>query len=82
MIKNLKEYKSKKKILLNYNKLYYDKSSPKIDDASYDKLKQELLNYEKSNKIPTEEKKISQIVGFEPSEKFSKVKHSQKCCLK
>ena len=77
MIKNLKEYKSKKKILLNYNKLYYDKSSPKIDDASYDKLKQELLNYEKSNKIPTEEKKISQIVGFEPSEKFSKVKHSE-----
>jgi len=77
MIKNLKEYKSKKKILLNYNKLYYDKNSPKIDDASYDKLKQELLNYEKSNKIPTEEKKISQIVGFEPSEKFSKVKHSE-----
>ena len=77
MIKNLKEYKSKKKILLNYNKLYYDKSSPKIDDASYDKLKQELLNYEKSNKIPTEEKKISQIVGFKPSEKFSKVKHSE-----
>ena len=77
MIKNLKEYKSKKKILLNYNKLYYDKSSPKIDDASYDKLKQELLNYEKRNKIPTEEKKISQIVGFEPSEKFSKVKHSE-----
>ena len=77
MIKNLKEYKSKKKILLNYNKLYYDKSSPKIDDASYDKLKQELLNFEKSNKIPTEEKKISQIVGFEPSEKFSKVKHSE-----
>ena len=77
MIKNLKEYKSKKKILLNYNKLYYDKSSPKIDDASYDKLKQELLNYEKSNKIPTEEKKISQIIGFEPSEKFSKVKHSE-----
>lgn len=77
MIKNLKEYKNKKKILLNFNKLYYDKNSPKIDDASYDKLKQELLNYEKNNKIPIEERKISQIVGFEPSEKFTKVKHSE-----
>ena len=43
MIKNLKEYKKKKKELLDNNKYYYDRSSPKIDDSSYDKLKLELL---------------------------------------
>ena len=39
MIKNLKEYQKKKKKLLEYNKFYYDKSSPKINDSKYDDLK-------------------------------------------
>ena len=33
MIKNSKEYKEKKKILLDINKNYYDLNSPKIYDA-------------------------------------------------
>ena len=78
MIKNLKEYKKKKKELLDHNKYYYDKSLPKIDDSSYDQLKRELLDFEKKNQNLISEKKVSDIVGHEPSKKFSKVKHYEK----
>ena len=33
MIKNLKEYKKKKKIFLDLNKNYYDLNRPVVDDA-------------------------------------------------
>ena len=49
MIKNLKEYKEKKKILLDFNKNYYDLNSPKVDDATYDTLKKDLINFEEKN---------------------------------
>ena len=78
MIKNLKEYKRKKKILLDLNKNYYDFNSPKIDDASYDILKKDLINYEKNNINTIKEDRIKDLVGFKPSEKFSKVKHQEK----
>ena len=48
MIKDINEYKKKKKILIKHNKYYYNHNASKIDDASYDKLKIELLNFEKS----------------------------------
>ena len=75
MIKNFKDYQKKKKDLINHNKYYYDKSSPRIEDANYDMLKRQLIDFEEKNKIPKNEKKISDIVGFEPSKKFTKVKH-------
>ena len=50
MIKDFKEYQNKKKQLIKYNKFYYDKSAPKIDDATYDKLKNELIIFEKKTK--------------------------------
>ena len=75
MIKDFKEYQNKKKQLIKYNKFYYDKSAPKIDDATYDKLKNELIIFEKKNEALIYEKKVSETVGFEPSKKFSKVKH-------
>lgn len=78
MIKDFKEYKNKKKKLANFNKNYYDKSVSLVDDASYDLLKKELLDFEKNNIIPKEENKVSDIVGFAPSKKFSKVKHDEK----
>ena len=77
MIKNFKDYKIKKKQLINHNKYYYDESSPRIDDATYDRLKLDLLNFEKNNQIPKTEKKISDTVGFTPSKKFSKIKHNE-----
>jgi len=78
MIKNLKEYKEKKKILLDLNKNYYDLNSPKIDDASYDNLKEDLISYENNNINIIKKDRIKDLVGFKPSEKFSKVKHQEK----
>ena len=78
MIKNLKEYKEKKKILLDLNKNYYDLNSPKIDDASYDILKEDLINYENNNTDIIKKDRIKDLVGFKPSEKFSKVRHQEK----
>ena len=42
-----KVYKEKIKKLLIHNKHYYEKSSPKISDSDYDKLKNEILELEK-----------------------------------
>ena len=75
MIKNLEEYKKNKKILLEHNKNYYDLNSPKIDDATYDLLKKDLVDFEKKYNKNKLGKKISDIIGFRPSIKFSKVKH-------
>ena len=78
MIKNLKEYKEKKKILLDFNKNYYDLNSPKVDDATYDILKKDLVNFEEKNLNNKDDHEIKNLVGFKPSEKFSKVKHTEK----
>ena len=78
MIKNLKEYKEKKKILLDFNKNYYDLNSPKVDDATYDTLKKDLVNFEEKNLNNIGDHEIKNLVGFKPSEKFSKVKHTEK----
>ena len=78
MIKNLKEYKEKKKILLDFNKNYYDLNSPKVDDATYDTLKKDLVSFEEKNFNIIGDHKIKNLVGFKPSEKFSKVKHTEK----
>ncbi len=78
MIKDLKEYKEKKKILLDLNKNYYDLNLSKIDDASYDILKKDLINFEKKNENIINNDKILNLIGFRPSEKFSKIKHQEK----
>ena len=77
MIKNLKEYKTKKKIFLDLNKNYYDLNKPVVDDASYDTLKKDLINFEENNKDIIGDNKIKNIVGYKPSDKFSKVKHDE-----
>ena len=45
--KILKEFKKKYELLKKYNYHYYEKDDPKIDDGEYDKIKNELLNFEK-----------------------------------
>ena len=77
MIKNLKEYKKKKKIFLDLNKHYYDLNRPVVDDASYDTLKKDLINFEENNKDIIGDNKVKNIVGYKPSDKFSKVKHDE-----
>ena len=43
-----KEYLSKIKKLKEHNQHYYEKSSPKISDAEYDKLKKKIAEFEKT----------------------------------
>jgi len=39
-----KYYNSKIKLINEFNKFYYDKSSPVVTDKEYDELKKELEN--------------------------------------
>jgi len=75
MVKSSKEYKEKLLLLKKYDKFYYELSKPKVSDSDYDKLKKELLKFEEVNK---EFDLVSNKIGFSPSKKFSKVKHTEK----
>ena len=41
------KYRKKIKLLTDYNKNYFDKNNPIVDDSVYDKLKNEILLLEK-----------------------------------
>ena len=43
-----KQYLKKISDLQRHNQAYYDKSAPLITDADYDKLKNDIINYEKN----------------------------------
>ena len=75
MIKFLEDYKNKKKLLSEYDQYYYQFDKPKVSDSKYDNLKFSLLNFEKQN---SQYNFITNKIGFAPSKKFSKVKHSEK----
>ena len=75
MIKTILDYRKKLNLLKRYDKYYYDFSKPEVPDSDYDKLKNELLKFEKNNKELTY---VTNKVGFSPSTKFSKVRHSEK----
>ena len=75
MIKTIEEYQKKLQLLNRYDKFYYNSAKPKISDAEYDLLKKELIVFEKKN---SKFSFVSKKVGFEPSQKFTKVKHAEK----
>jgi len=75
MIKNIKDYEKKLKIFQRHDLLYFEANNPEISDAKYDLLKKELLNFEKNN---SQFNFVTRKIGFAPSKKFSKVKHSEK----
>ena len=72
-IKN--EYLKKIKKINKFNKSYYDKNHPLIDDSEYDLLKKEILNLEKKYDFLDHKDSPSKIVGFKPSKNFKKVHH-------
>ena len=75
MIKTATEYKKKLNLLKKYNQFYYEFDRPEVSDSLYDKLKYELLEFEKVNKSFNF---VSNYIGFAPSKKFSKVRHTEK----
>ncbi len=72
---SLKEYKEKITLIQKLNKAYYQKDKPLVSDAEYDKIKKDILDFEKKNPNIVDINSPSEKVGFAPSEKFSKVKH-------
>ncbi len=75
----IKDYKTKINTLLNYNKYYYQKSSPLVDDKDYDKLKKDIISLEKNfNFLKKYELSPEEKVGYKPSKNFLKSKHRTK----
>ena len=70
-----KIYNQKIKQINKHNKLYYEESSPVIQDNKYDILKKEIIDLE--NKFKFLRKKNSPLnkVGYQPSKNFEKFKH-------
>ena len=69
------EYKKKIKLLINYNKNYYDASKPLVTDKEYDDLKNSILILEDKYSFLISENSPSKIVGFKPSKNFQKIAH-------
>ena len=72
---SLKEYKEKIALIEKLNKAYYHNDKPLVSDAEYDKIKKDILDFEKKNPDIADKNSPTKKVGFAPSEKFSKVKH-------
>ncbi len=71
----VKNYKLKIKNLKKHNKYYYEKDNPKISDAEYDTLKQEIFDLEKNNKYLIDLNLTKNLVGSAPAKRFKKIKH-------
>ena len=70
-----KDYSKKIKLLIKYNKYYYDKSDPLVSDQKFDTLKKEILKLEENHPFLINKNSPSESVGFKPSKIFKKVEH-------
>ncbi len=73
----IKDYLAKVKLIDKYNKSYYDKDAPDISDQKYDELKKTTLELEKKYFFLKKYESIENKIGFKPSTKFNKIKHSK-----
>ena len=71
----IKEHKKKVAEIKKHNKSYFEKDNPKISDAKYDALKNEIINLEKKFSFLKNSSSINSLVGSTPSNKFKKVNH-------
>ena len=70
-----KKYLEKIKKFKDFNKSYYEKSKPKVSDAEFDTLKNEILDLENVYSFLKNSHSPSKTIGFKPSKNFQKVKH-------
>ena len=70
-----KEYLKKISQLQKFNLAYYDKSAPIVADSEYDKLKKDIINFERKYDFLKSPNSPSLIVGFKPSKNFKKKRH-------
>ena len=73
--KTIRIYNNKISKLNEHNRLYFQNSNPKISDAEYDKLKNEILNLEQENPYLKTSNKSNIKVGYTPSKNFEKYEH-------
>ena len=71
----IKNYQKKIKLIINYNKNYYNKNSSLVSDKEYDELKNEILLLEKKYNFLDSENSPSKTVGYRPSKNFVKSQH-------
>ena len=69
----IKRYKNKIENLKKHNNFYFNDDNPKISDAKYDLLKQEISKLEKEFKYLRDLNLMQGIVGSTPTNKFKKV---------
>ncbi len=69
------EYKKKIKLIVDYNKNYYDTSKPLVNDKVYDDLKKKILILESKYSFLNSKNSPSKTVGFKPSKNFKKIAH-------
>jgi DNA ligase (NAD+) len=72
-----KDYLKKKKLLEKYNKFYYGKDSPVVNDQKYDDLKKDIIELERNNFFLKRYSSINDSIGYKPSSKFTKIKHAK-----
>ena len=70
-----KAYIEKVSNLKKYNKAYFQYDNPIVSDIDYDKFKKKILDLEKKYTYLKKKNSPSQEVGYEPSNKFKKIKH-------
>ncbi len=73
-----KYYNKKIKELKKHNKLYFEKSSPKITDYQYDLIKKEIIDLEKKHIFLKSDFSPSNSLGYAPSKNFEKAIHRVK----
>ena len=73
----IQNYLKKVKFIEKYNESYYAKDSPIVSDQKYDELKKETLELEKKHSFLKKYGSITNKIGFKPSSKFNKIKHSK-----
>ena len=71
-------YNKKIKELKKHNRLYFEKSSPKITDNQYDLIKKEIIDLEKKHLFLKSDFSPSNSLGYAPSKNFEKAAHRVK----
>ena len=70
-----KEYIEKINQLNKYNRAYFESDNPIVSDEQYDIFKKKIIDFEKKYDYLKNINSPSQKVGFEPSNRFKKIKH-------
>ena len=72
-----KEYLKKFQLFKKHNELYHSKDSPIISDSEFDKIKKELLFFEKKFKYLKKYGSVKDFVGAPLNNKFNKINHNK-----